>query len=258
MRLSTPAAPTAATAATAASRYGLQSLNMPNSGKRWSVWTVIGWLAIAGFVVIYGAEFLPRHGPPVTIQWLRETLGTKGLIAVNILIVTGFLALLPYRRPTKGSWKSKGAFLAFVIALMTEMFGWPLLLFLLSPLVEIPSIARPWFDAVGHWPATVGTVMSLGGLALVAGGWQQIHRAEGLVSTGLYRLMRHPQYTGLFLFTLGWILHWPSIVTLALWPVLLLAYIWVARFEERLAVEEFGQAYNDYAARTARFIPSLV
>jgi protein-S-isoprenylcysteine O-methyltransferase Ste14 len=234
----------------------------PNNGTGWNPWTVVGWLAVAAFVVIYGVELLPHHGRPVTLAWIAERLGRGGLIAVNILIVLAFLALLPYRRSTRGTWQSKGAFAAFIIALMTEMFGWPLILFLVAPLVEVPQIARSWMDAVGHWPAQVGTFVSFLGLALVAVGWQQIHRqvrgGGGLVTGGLYRFIRHPQYTGIFLFTLGWILHWPSVVTLLLWPVLIAAYVWLARFEERQAVAEFGDEYRAYAARTKRFVPGVV
>lgn len=78
------------------------------------------------------------------------------------------------------------------------------------------------------------------------------------MTTGLYRYVRHPQYTGIVLFTLGWLVHWPSLVTLLLWPILVAAYVWLARQEERQAVEEFGAAYLEYAARTKRFIPFLV
>lgn len=231
---------------------------MQRCESSWRPWTLLGWLGIAAFVVIYGVELLPHHGRPPTLTWIEEHLGRGGLITINILIVLAFLALLPYRRPTKGLWRSKGTFVAFVIALMTEMFGWPLVLFLIAPLVEVPHLAPAWFDAVGHWPARVGTLTSLVGLALIAGGWQQIHRAEGLVTTGLYRFMRHPQYTGLLLFTLGWILHWPSLITLLLWPFLVAAYVWLARLEEREAQAEFGDAYAEYAARTKRFIPYLI
>ncbi len=220
--------------------------------------TALGWSGVALFVGIYAFEIAPHHGPPITIQWLREHFGQGGLIALNIAIVLAFLALLPYRRSTKGVWKSKGTFIAFVIALMTEMFGWPLLLFLLAPLVDVPQIARGFFDAVGHWPARVGTILSFAGVALVAGGWHQIHRATGMVTGGLYRIMRHPQYTGLLLFTLGWILHWPSVVTLALWPFLVAAYVWLARQEEKQALEDFGESYAAYAGRTKRFIPFVV
>lgn len=221
-------------------------------------WTVLGWIAIVLFVAIYGIELLPHHGAPVTVRWIRENLGQTGLIVLNILIVLAFLALLPYRRPTKSLWRSRGTFVAFVIALMTEMFGWPLLIFLIAPLVDIPVIAPSIRQAIGHWPASVGTGLSILGIVLIAIGWQKIHRAQGMVTTGPYRYMRHPQYTGILLFTLGWILHWPSLVTLVLWPVLVGAYVWLAKAEERQAEQEFGTAYLEYAARTKRFVPFVV
>lgn len=218
----------------------------------------MGLVAAAAFAIIYGVELLPHRGPPVTVRWLRSALGTGGLIAINIAIVLAFFALLPYRRSTKAEWRSKGVFAAFVIALMTEMFGWPLVLFLLSPLVDVPEIAPAFFRRVGHWPASLGTLLSLIGLALVVIGWKQIHGARGLVADGLYRYIRHPQYAGIMLFTLGWIIHWPSVVTLLLWPALAGAYVWLAIQEEKQAREEFGAAYEEYSKRTKRFIPGLI
>ncbi|RMF57791.1 MAG: hypothetical protein D6743_18485, partial [Calditrichaeota bacterium] len=173
---------------------------------------VLTWLGIAGlllFVAIYAVELVNHSGPPVTILWIRAHFGRGGLIILNILIVLAFLALLPYRRSTVGTWKSKGVFVAFVIALMTEMFGWPLVIFLLSPLVQVPSLRQWAHHTLGHAGPVVGTWLSMIGLLLIALGWRQIHRATGLVTGGIYRYMRHPQYTGIFLFTFGWILHWP-------------------------------------------------
>lgn len=216
----------------------------------------MGWIAVILFAVIYLAEFLPHHGgPPVTLRWIQQTVGTPGLIALNILIVLGFLALLPYRQPSRETWKSKGAFAAFVIALMTEMFGWPLVLMLLSPMVEVPSIAKPFHHWAGHWVAPAGTALSLLGVALIASGWSKIHGALGLVTDGPYRYLRHPQYTGIFLFTLGWMFHWPSVITLILWPILMGAYVWLSLQEERQVRQEFGPAYEEYASRTKRFVP---
>ncbi|MDZ7344327.1 MAG: hypothetical protein ONA90_07410, partial [candidate division KSB1 bacterium] len=94
-----------------------------------------GFLALALFVVLYGIEMFGHHGPPVTVRWIESHLGKGGLIMLNLLMVAAFLVFLPYRRSTEGTWRSQGAFIAFAIALMTEMFGWPLLIFLLSPLV---------------------------------------------------------------------------------------------------------------------------
>ncbi len=220
--------------------------------------TLMGWIAIILFAAIYLVELFPHHGSPVTIRWIRENLGNGGLIILNIVIVLAFLALLPFRRPTKNVWKSHGAFLAFVIALMTEMFGWPLFIFLVSPFFEVPALAPGFFGTVGHWPASAGTAISLFGMVLIAIGWKQIHGAEGLVSGGLYKYIRHPQYTGIFLFTFGWIMHWPTVLTLLLGPILIAAYAWLVRFEEKLALEEFGESYQTYTRETKRFIPFLV
>lgn len=228
---------------------------MPDSTR---IRSILGWAAVVAFLVMYAAEFFPRHGPPVTIRWLHDHLGKAGLIAVNIVVVLGFLILLPYRRSTKAAWQSRGAFIAFVIALMTEMFGWPLLLFVVSPLVEVPSLAGKMHGLFGHTHATVGTVLSMAGVLLIALGWNKIHRADGLVTTGVYRRIRHPQYTGIFLFTSGWILHWPSVITLVIWPILMAAYVWLALREERDALAEFGEKYREYMERTKRFVPWVV
>lgn len=226
--------------------------------KKSTIWDLIGWLALVAFVAIYCVELLPHHGRPVTIAWIESHFGKAGLILANLLIAGCFLLLLPYRRNTRHVWKSRGAFLAFMIALMTEMFGFPLLIFMAAPLIDVPIVARDYFDYLGHWPATLGTAISLVGLLLVGWGWRLIHRSQGMVSHSVYRLIRHPQYTGLMMFTLGWLIHWPSLFTLALWPILLLAYIWLARFEEKLAIDAFGDAYRDYMNHTKRFIPFLV
>jgi protein-S-isoprenylcysteine O-methyltransferase Ste14 len=218
----------------------------------------VGFIALAIFAAIYGVELFSHHGPPATVQWIQTHFGRGGLIALNILVTLGFLAFLPYRQATEGTWRSQGAFIAFVIALMTEMFGWPLLIFLLSPLVEIPSLREWAHRTLGHTGPIIGTWLSMIGLVLIVLGWSKIHQATDLVTTGIYRFIRHPQYTGIFLFTLGWLLHWPTITTLVLWPILMGAYVWLARREEQDIEARFGDAYRHYASRTPRFFPHLI
>lgn len=219
------------------------------------VW--IGLSAVVVFVFMYGIELFWHGGRPITIKWIEDALGRGGLIALNIVVMIAFLALLPYRRPSEKTWRAKGAFVAFTIALVTEMFGWPLLVFLLSPLVDIPSL-RPWArETLGHTGPILGTWLSMAGLALIVSGWRAIHRSEGLVTHGIYRFVRHPQYTGIFLFTLGWLLHWPTVTMAILWPVLSAAYIWLALREEKAMKREYGEEYLRYAERTQRFLPRL-
>ncbi|MFQ5798955.1 MAG: methyltransferase family protein [Bacteroidota bacterium] len=219
------------------------------------VWAGLGAAAI--FVFMYGIELFGHGGKPITIRWVEELLGKGGLIALNIVVMIAFLALLPYRRPAEKTWRSRGTFIAFVIALVTEMFGWPLLIFLISPLVEIPSL-RDWArQNLGHVGPVLGTWLSMAGLTLVVVGWRAIHKAEGLVTSGIYRYMRHPQYVGIFLFTLGWLLHWPTVTMLILWPILIIAYVWLAIREERAVAETYGDEYGRYAERTPRFFPRL-
>ncbi len=156
------------------------------------IFTWFGITALFLFLAIYGVELFSHDGPPVTIAWLRAKFGTAGLIALNILVVLAFLALLPYRRSTIGTWKSKGVFVAFVIALMTEMFGWPLLIFLLSPVVEVPSL-REWSHRVlGHTGPTLGTWISMIGLLLIALGWRESHRFGYQRDLSLYKKRSRP------------------------------------------------------------------
>ncbi len=89
-------------------------------------------------------------------------------------------------------------------------------------------------------------------------GWGKIHKARGeLVTDGIYRLVRHPQYAGLIVVIAGMLLRWPTIITLLMAPVLMAAYIWLARREEKEVEESFGEAYRRYKGRTPGFLPAF-
>jgi methanethiol S-methyltransferase len=157
----------------------------------------------------------------------------------------------------------KGIFSAFMLALMAEMFGIPFLFYLLSPLFGIPVLS-PTFALLNNpkffgWPGMVaGAWLTLIGMVMVILGWRQIFRIEGLVQSGLYARIRHPQYTGIFLILTGWLLHWPTLLTLLMYPVLLIIYYRQARREERAMLAEFGDAYQKYCERTAMFFPGFI
>jgi protein-S-isoprenylcysteine O-methyltransferase Ste14 len=68
--------------------------------------------------------------------------------------------------------------------------------------------------------------------------------------------VRHPQYTGLFIALFGeGIVHWPTVFSVALFPLIVLAYYFLARSEERKVEEEFGDEYREYRKRVPMFIP---
>jgi protein-S-isoprenylcysteine O-methyltransferase Ste14 len=90
---------------------------------------------------------------------------------------------------------------------------------------------------------------------LVILGWLKIHKAQGLVTDGIYRYLRHPQYIGLFLIMTGWLLHWPTLLTLIIFPVLLVVYYRLAINEEKVLAESFNEEFEAYRKQTPRFFP---
>ena len=198
--------------------------------------------------------------------------GFWSLVALNAAIVV--LLALSFLAPVeRREWRSFGVFTAFVVALFTEMYGFPLTIYVLTAVLgsRYPAL-NPFSHASGHlwitffgggvWTSIVAHVVSnglmIGGLVLMGVGWRRVHRARGaLVTDGPYAWIRHPQYAGLFLVTVGMLLQWPTLVTLATWPLLFLIYRRLARREEREAEDRFGDAYRDYRARVPMFVPRL-
>ena len=166
-----------------------------------------------------------------------------------------------------------GVFSAFTVALFTEMFGFPLTIYLLTSILgsRYPVI-DPFTHINGHlWVALAGGSMyvwglvmllswaaMLGGLVIMGKAWKQIHKADSeLVTSGLYHRVRHPQYSGLFLITVGMLIQWPTIITAAMWPILAVMYYRLARREEREMESHFGDQYVTYRQQMPMFWPRL-
>ena len=181
---------------------------------------------------------------------------------------------LSYLKPKKRwEWRSMGAFSAFVVALFTEMYGIPLTIYILtSTLGSRYPVIDPFTHVNGHlWVALAGgsiyvwgLVMlvsngaMLGGLIIMGKAWQQITLSNGaLVTSRLYARVRHPQYFALFLITVGMLIQWPTIITAAMWPILMLMYYRLALREEKEMESLFGDQYVRYRQRVPMFWPRL-
>jgi protein-S-isoprenylcysteine O-methyltransferase Ste14 len=189
-------------------------------------------------------------------------------IALIVIVIASWL-LYRYLAPkTWKEWASAGVIQAFIIALYAEMYGFPLTIYLLVRFFGLDATglnANLWSTLLGYGETGMMVSMILGYVLLFAGfgifmeGWREVHRArkEGrLVTDQLYGLVRHPQYTGLFIALFGeGIVHWPTIFSVALFPVIVIAYYLLARSEERKVEEEFGDEYREYRKRVPMFIP---
>ncbi len=201
--------------------------------------------------------------------------GLWSLVVINTAVFLIFAFSFIHPRTTR-DWRSFGAFAAFLVALFTEMYGFPLTIYLLSGWLgsRYPGLNLLSHDAGHLWHTLFGwhgdphadslhllsNVLIGGGFILLASAWRVLYEAQRshtLATTGLYAHMRHPQYVGFVLIMLGFLLQWPTLPTLAMFPILVIMYARLARQEEQDALAEFGEAYARYAVTTPAFFPRL-
>lgn len=199
--------------------------------------------------------------------------GLWTLVIFNVLLVILFIA--SFLRPRKKvEWRSFGAFTAFIIALFFEMYGFPLTIYLLTTLFGARyPVANPFSHANGHLILVlvglsdsvaamtilhiITNAIIIAGFYVIYKGWKLIHEAKSdeLVTNGIYAHIRHPQYDGMFLITIGLLIQWPSVTSLIMWPILMFAYYRLAKREERTLERQFGKKFLEYKERVPAFIP---
>lgn len=200
--------------------------------------------------------------------------GLWTLVIINSLVF--ILFTFSFTKPrTSRDWRSFGAFSAFLVALFTEMYGFPLTIYLLSGWLtkRYPGVDLFSHEAGHLWHTLFGLKVSphysdplhilsmvviVSGFWLLASAWRVLYAAQHtgiLAATGVYAYVRHPQYVALILIMLGFLLQWPTLPTLVMFPILTYMYVRLAQQEEQEALAQFGESYTRYMQKTPAFIP---
>jgi len=185
-----------------------------------------------------------------------------------------FFAWSFYKPLNARDWRSFGMYSAFIVALFAEMYGFPLTLYLLSGWLSSKFPGVNWmshdaghlFEMIFGWRANphfgpfhlASFALIGGGFWLLSAAWPVLYQAqrEGRVAReGPYARIRHPQYVGFFLILTGFLLQWPTLLTLTMYPVMVWVYARLSITEERENLARFGDAYRLYMQEVPRFIP---
>jgi protein-S-isoprenylcysteine O-methyltransferase Ste14 len=195
-------------------------------------------------------------------------LGQWGNVILWAFLGLVFLLFIPFNR--KSQRKPSSVYAAFIVAMALEMFGVPMSMYIIAWVLgdKLPDGILWGHTLNGYIGLTgmyIGTGLMLVGAALVILGWRVVYKrywrqeaGKGeLVTDGIYRYIRHPQYTGFLMITLGMLLDWATLPMLIMWPIMAVMYTRLARKEEAEMVQAFGEQYVTYRQRTGMFLPRL-
>jgi len=218
---------------------------------------VLVWLSIRyTFSLAFPLSYLPHRA----IDW--------GFVVLNVILFSLFILFIRFRK--KITRLPSSIYLAFIVALFAEMYGFPLTMYILTWLFGSTFPGCLWYPLAVLTGEDLFTSVFLGfilpasnliilmGILLIIFGWRKIYRAKGkLVTTGIYGRVRHPQYLGFLLLTLGMNILWVTISTLLLWPVLAILYYRLAKKEDKQLEERFGEEYRKYELNVPMLIPRI-
>jgi protein-S-isoprenylcysteine O-methyltransferase Ste14 len=191
-----------------------------------------------------------------------------GYVILNFILFSLFVLFIKFRR--KAARLPASVYLAFLVALFIEMYGFALTWYIMIGFFGQSDVVTLWYLLAGltgenlfvslflGFLLPISNIIVLTGIFLIIFGWRKIHRAKGkLITTGIYGHVRHPQYLGFMLITLGMNVLWVTISTLLLWPILVIVYYRLAKEEDKEMEKRFGEEYQKYKRIVPMFIPHL-
>lgn len=205
---------------------------------------------------------------------MKYEYGNWFLVILSIVLFLFFLKSV-FRPRTKTDWRTYQSFSAFIIALFAEMYGFPLTIYLLTSWFGNKFFNIDFSHDSGHilnkilnlggdphfnYLHLISNGFIVGGLILISVAWEILYKAQQknvLATTGVYHYMRHPQYVGFILIIIGFLLQWPTLITLFMTPILIIRYIKLASEEEQEMIKRFGKGLKDYRKNTPAFFPSI-
>lgn len=196
-----------------------------------------------------------------------------------LVIITSlaFLAFLKssFKPKTKTDWRTYNLFAAFIVSLFVEMYGFPLTIYLLTSWLGSKFFNIDFSHNAGHLLNTllglkgdphfsllhiISNILIVSGLIMISVAWDTLYKAQKnkkLAIKGIYDYVRHPQYTGFIAIIVGFLIQWPTLITLLMAPILIVRYIRLAKNEETMMIKEYGVEYINYKNKTPAFFPFL-